>query len=254
MYEYIYFGLLAAGLIVAYCFINSPGIAGILFKRVPSSGSKKRGMSYLEHFREHREGKEQENIIVQSLPWLLVLVLFFILSNQFFIFALVSSGSMEPIFQKGDLVLMQTLDKKVKVGDIVMFGMYGMKEPITHRAIHINERGYITTKGDANPTTDGSPIPPERVYGKVILIGGKPIVIKGMGYGIRPENIGEFKTLTKLPRNYVIAQAFQKFQAIQPFIILFGTIFYFFILMEGRMEKKRRLSRNGIKSMQLKVK
>ncbi len=247
MIEYIFVGILATGLILMYTVINHPALFGKIFSKIPSRNFKRnRYEIYMECFRENKRGNITSNIIVQVLPWLGVLALVYILSSQYFVFATVLSGSMEPTFKKGDMVLMQEFDLNVKVGDIVMFPMYGFKEPITHRVVGITGRGYIITKGDANALTDSTGFPPERIIGKAVLIGNTPIVLKGIGYYTRPQNIGEMRVLTKLPATFVGAEFFEQFRALQPLILFFGTIFYFFILIESRMEHDIRSKRmNG---------
>lgn len=240
MFEYIFTGLIAVSLLLVYLFITKPGIVSrILTIALRRDNSGKRNKRYMERFHEHKQSGMSRNIVIQILPFFGVLAFMFILGNQYFVFATVLSGSMVPTFEKGDFVLMQTVDLKVKVGDIVMFPMYGIKEPITHRVVGISEKGKIITKGDANPTADGS-FPPEQIAGKAVLIGSKPIVLKGMGYVIRPEKIGEFTIQTKLPKSFVLAQAFNQFRAVTPLIIFFATIFYFFILIDTRMGENRR--------------
>jgi signal peptidase len=243
MLEYIFTGLLATGLILVYILINHRSMADRLFLKIPvRDGKRNRIKLYMERFREQKESSMSRNIIIQILPWLCVLALVFILSSHYVVLATVLSGSMVPTFQKGDLVLMQSLDLKAKVGDIIMFPMYGFKEPITHRVVAITGEGDIITKGDANPATDSGGFPPDRIMGKAVLIGDNPVVLKGFGYYIRPQNIGEQKYLTELPPIFVFAQAFEQFQTLQPLFIFFATIFYFFILMETRMENNRRFN------------
>ncbi|VVB86246.1 Peptidase S24-like protein [uncultured archaeon] len=245
MLEYIFTGILAAILVLLYIFINHQNMAGRLLSKIPSRNDKKSRLKlYMERFSEQKESNMSRNIIVQALPWLCVLTLVFILGNHYFVFATVLSGSMEPTFKKGDLVLMQSLDLKAKVGDIVMFPMWGFKEPILHRVVSITGDGSIITRGDANSATDSSGFPPDRIIGKAVLISDKPIVLKGFGYSIRPQNIGEQQILTKLPSSFVLAEAFQQFQVLQPLFIVFATIFYFFLLMENRTGSNRRLSKN----------
>lgn len=252
MFEYIFTGILAAILIILYCLVNSKTITGKIVNVFTARNALK-GMSrhYMERFREHRQTRLSRNILIQAFPWFCVLALVYILSNQYFIFGTVLTGSMVPTFDPGDMVLMQTFDKKVKVGEIAMFPMYGFREPVTHRVVEINEYGNIITKGDANPTIDNNGFPPERIVGKAVVIGGQPIVLKGFGYYVRPENIGKLQVMNKLPTNFVIARAFQQFQAVQPLIIFFATVFYFFILIESRMEYSRRFNKgkNGGKDV-----
>lgn len=197
---------------------------------------------YMERFGEEKESNLSKNIVVQALPWLGVLALVFILGSQYIVFATVLSGSMEPAFKKGDLVLAQTFDKDAKVGDIVMFSAKEFKEPVTHRVVSITAEGNIVTKGDANAAVDGElGTPPQLIVGKVVTIGNSHVILKGWGYYIRPENIGEQQSLTKLPRIFVAAKAFEQFRTLQPLIIFFATIFYFLILKERRAERKHRI-------------
>lgn len=247
MLQYLILGLISFTLILSFILINKPVILYRIFQVVPKrddNGVRKN--LYMERFHEHKKSEVSRNLFVQVLPWLSVLGLLFILGKQYFVLATVLSGSMVPTFQTGDLVLMQTFDRDVKVGDIVMFPMYGFKEPITHRVINIKGDNFLT-KGDANPYPDGYS-PKERIAAKAVIIGNSPILLKGLGYSLRPEKIGPFKVLSKLPSSFLAAQVFDQFRAVQPLIIFFGTIFYFFILIETRMEDKRRFEkkfRNG---------
>lgn len=255
MFEYIFTGFIAFILLLIYILINRPEIASRLFvlkRRHPGKNTK----IYMGYFREHKQGAMSRSILYQVFPWLLVLGLFFVLSSQYFVFATVLSGSMEPTFQRGDLVLMQRMYLKADVGDIIMFPMFRFQEPVTHRVVDITEEGKIVTQGDANPFPDSSGFPPDRVAGKAVLINNEPLVLKGLGYHIRPENIGEQKVLTKKPKSFLIAEAFNQFRAIQPLLILFTTIFYFFVVLEKRMENSRRFGngrKNGSKNGVAKV-
>ncbi len=246
MLEFMVIGILAAGLILLYVLINRQDLAGRLLIRRPRNDKKKRCRFYLERFGEQKESNLNRNIIVQALPWLGVLALVFILGNQYFVFATVLSGSMEPTLKKGDLVLAQTFDKEVKVGDVVMFAAKDFKEPVTHRVVGITAEGNIITKGDANTAVDTvTGTQPKLIVGKVVTIGNSYIILKGWGYYIRPENIGEQQSLTKLPGIFVAAKAFEQFRDLQPLIIFFATIFYFFVLIESHTERKRRTGKDS---------
>ena len=109
-------------------------------------------------------------------------ILAFIAYNYIF-FAVPVSGSMRPTFAKGDLVLMQTYDVEPHVGDIVMFGVarLGKDEIVTHRVYEVLPGGQkIRTKGDSTPV-DAWIIDIKRIHSKAIIIGDKPIVLKGAG-------------------------------------------------------------------------
>lgn len=78
--------------------------------------------------------------------------------------AAVLSGSMEPTFSKGDLLVVKDTYKFAK-GDIVVYqeGTY----LVVHRVVEINGQELIT-KGDANPVAD-EPITLSAIKGKVLF-------------------------------------------------------------------------------------
>lgn len=78
----------------------------------------------------------------------------------------VSTGSMTPTLQVGDIIFVKLTDK-IKENDIIVFKEE--KNFITHRLMQINEDKLIT-KGDANNSKD-KPIEKEQVLGKVVFIG-----------------------------------------------------------------------------------
>ena len=71
----------------------------------------------------------------------------------------VLSGSMEPAFYRGDLLLL-THDntKPIRVGEMIVFKIEGRDIPIVHRVIKVHEKesGYVKflTKGDNNNVDD----------------------------------------------------------------------------------------------------
>ncbi|HDJ97336.1 MAG TPA: signal peptidase I [Thermofilum sp.] len=81
--------------------------------------------------------------------------------------AVVSSWSMEPEFHVGDLLILAK-SSTYKVGDIILFSRGG--ELIVHRIVAITSNGSYVTQGDANPSRDPLPVPPSKVYGKVVLV------------------------------------------------------------------------------------
>lgn len=117
-------------------------------------------------------------------------------SNPFYV---VSSGSMEPVLQINDVLIVRDGGSwdELKVGDIIVFNRPdGGDRVIVHRIVDINEDsdGDITirTKGDANPSSipgTDYPITENDYIGKVIY------VVPGIG------------VITKIispPVNYVI--------------------------------------------------
>lgn len=99
----------------------------------------------------------------------------------------VLSGSMEPEFYPGDIVIVKNKNKaELKVNDIVTFVDDG--DIVTHRIMKEIEEGYIT-KGDNNEVEDARTLEDENIIGKVLIdipkLGyvmqflSKPIVIAG---------------------------------------------------------------------------
>lgn len=76
----------------------------------------------------------------------------------------VLSGSMEPTFSPGDLLLLHR-QAEYQPGDILTFWDQGSLT--THRAISSTPQGFVT-QGDYNNAPDPDPVPPERVVGRVV--------------------------------------------------------------------------------------
>lgn len=218
--------------------INSSLVRKLLF---PDRKKKKREL-YLERFQEYRQSKFSRNIIVQLLPLLLVFYFLYALSSQNLFFGTVLSGSMEPNFKRGDLVLMQSIYGEPAVGDIIMFiPMEGM-EPVTHRITSINEYGYIRTKGDANKIEDDWIVRRMDVKAKTVTIGGKPIVIPGLGTTLvsRADN---FTITKKMTKEKGLGSLFQEFRSLTPLIIFIMLIIYISMVIDTDSLEKRRFDR-----------
>lgn len=101
-------------------------------------------------------------------------ILISLVSTKFSYFLLgIASGSMEPSINIGDAVLAHKIDKdeKLKVGDIVVFEMNGVK--IVHRINKCdkdeNGNDYYVTKGDANGSSDNNRLYIGDIEAKVIV-------------------------------------------------------------------------------------
>lgn len=79
--------------------------------------------------------------------------------------AVVLSGSMEPVFSAGDL-LIYFETKDYEIDDIVIFLSGGAF--VTHRIIG-EEDGYFITQGDANNVEDKELLNPENIEGEMII-------------------------------------------------------------------------------------
>ncbi|ASJ01776.1 hypothetical protein A3L09_00110 [Thermococcus profundus] len=111
-------------------------------------------------------------------------VILLLLISPFFLFLphignlmpmVVLSGSMEPLFNPGDMVILEEINgSQVSVGDVVAFHPPNSKPGtfVTHRVIeivHQNGTAFIRTKGDNNEDPDGFLTPVENVRGRVIF-------------------------------------------------------------------------------------
>lgn len=87
----------------------------------------------------------------------------------------VLSGSMKPLFNPGDMVILEEINgSQVGVGDVVAFHPPDSKPGtfVTHRVIeivHQNGTAFIRTKGDNNEEPDGFLTPVENVRGRVVF-------------------------------------------------------------------------------------
>jgi len=73
-------------------------------------------------------------------------------------FVVVVSGSMEPGYFRGDLVLLASPSRPVAVGDIAVFKLQDRDIPIVHRIHRVHEAAdgelFVLTKGDNNRGDD----------------------------------------------------------------------------------------------------
>jgi signal peptidase I len=98
-------------------------------------------------------------------------------SGMFSPFMAVSSQSMQPVLNYGDLILVRREQaENIEVGDIIAFNVpspYNLvaQSPTVHKVVEkLNENGeiYFKTKGDNNPTEDQWTVPAKNVIGKYV--------------------------------------------------------------------------------------
>ena len=114
--------------------------------------------------------------------FLLMILIILILAFGFKIifFTAVISDSMKPVFQRGDLVMSQSMSTEPVVGDIITFRASGVQNPVTHRVIEV-KGNYVKTQGDNNPGVDDYGTTKKDIIAKAIVIDKQPIVLKGLG-------------------------------------------------------------------------
>ena len=106
----------------------------------------------------------------------------------------VVSGSMEPVFYRGDIVVVEKANflgisefdpNDVQVGDIVVYDAVWYNNPVIHRVINITEINGTTMymiKGDNNDRPDPYYVTPNQIRDRVLTFGDSPIVIPKIGY------------------------------------------------------------------------
>ena len=77
----------------------------------------------------------------------------------------VLSGSMEPNYPTGSVILTNTTPDEIGTQDVITYRTG--EELITHKVIRMNDEGYVT-KGDNNQMEDPGTVSPDQVVGKVI--------------------------------------------------------------------------------------
>ncbi|MCZ7402990.1 MAG: signal peptidase I [Candidatus Methanoperedens sp.] len=90
------------------------------------------------------------------------------------------SDSMKPEFQRGDLIIVQSVFLKPEVGDIITFNVKTNINDISHRVISISNSAIIT-KGDNNPRKDDYATTQKDIKAKAIQFNNHPLVIKTLG-------------------------------------------------------------------------
>lgn len=92
----------------------------------------------------------------------------------------VLSGSMEPAFQRGDILFLNNARHEVFVGDVVVFKIKDRDIPIVHRILKVHEDAQtgeveLLTKGDNNRVDDRGLYAPGQLWLKREDILGKAV-------------------------------------------------------------------------------
>jgi signal peptidase len=101
-------------------------------------------------------------IVVATSVLITILWILTFKQNRFFV---IQSGSMEPSFKIGDLVLVLR-QSEYSTGDVITF-VTRENRTVTHRIVAVENGNSFLTKGDANRTEDYLKVEKERIIGKV---------------------------------------------------------------------------------------
>ncbi|MBQ2666817.1 signal peptidase I [Methanobrevibacter sp.] len=106
----------------------------------------------------------------------------------------VVSGSMEPAFYRGDIVLVEKANflginefdpSAVEVGDVVVYDAAWYDEPVIHRIINITDINGTTMyviKGDNNDKADPYYVTSDQIQEKVVTFNDNLVIIPKIGY------------------------------------------------------------------------
>ncbi|MBQ6512088.1 signal peptidase I [Methanobrevibacter sp.] len=106
----------------------------------------------------------------------------------------VVSGSMEPAFYRGDIVLVEKADflgihefdvNDIQKGDVVVYDAKWFNQPVIHRVINIaqiNGTVVYEIKGDNNNASDPYFVTRDQIQSKVVTFGDNLVVIPKIGY------------------------------------------------------------------------
>lgn len=150
---------------------------------------KNRKENYVRHV--NIKPADRQKIIFENICILVIIIsIMFLFITKTIFFVAVASESMNPTFNKYDIVLMQNINRDYKIGDIIIFENPDIAIPVTHRVKSISNEG-IQTAGDATGKTDWWQLKNDDIIGKAILIGEKPIVINRLGRYFIAEDRGQ---------------------------------------------------------------
>jgi len=143
---------------------------------------------------ENSNYSEENDIATEReiISYLAIILLGLILAQHLNV---VVSGSMEPVFYRGDVVIIEKTNfmgfsemdaEDLKIGDIIIYDATWFAEPVIHRIVGIKQgsdgKKYYITKGDNNSNADPALVSVDQVKAKVVTVGNQPMVIPKIGY------------------------------------------------------------------------
>lgn len=128
-----------------------------------------------------RRGELKKDTTVRDwLQFLIILGIIVIFGLKLITPVVVVSDSMKPVFERGDMFIVQSISLTPEIGDIITFNVADKNYDVSHRVIAI-KNDIIITKGDNNPRKDEYKTRQKNIKGKAIQINNTPLVIKEFG-------------------------------------------------------------------------
>lgn len=170
------------------------------------------------------------------IPLFILIIVVLLLLNNYLYFAVVTSDSMSPTFNKGDMVLM-TEFTDVNDDDIIMFSAPDEPFPVLHR-VHNIRGDNITTKGDFNPVEDSWTINETVIHSEAITIGDKPVVLKGVGtYFLEEPSHEDDRYSSEIEFNRLLLTGMKNLA-----ILIFVSAVLLYIILTIRDMRERKVS------------
>ncbi len=222
-------------------FKKSVEIIGYIAQRFQRTSHKDKVDATMYMYREHAQKFRLRTVL---LPIALTIFVAYILSAQLFFFAIVTSGSMEPTFKKGDLVFMQNVLVKPKSGDIIIFNdpqekIAGSKPvTITHRITDV-AGDTIRTKGDNNPVLDSWRVNKKDILGRAIILNDKPVVLKDVGKYF----LLDYRSTAYTAEFLAIAKTIQNMRTMGIMIFFVCLVMYLFLSIKDARPSRHFKSR-----------
>lgn len=136
--------------------------------------------------------EDDKTTVTEIIFYIVIIVVVFMAAQHLNV---VVSGSMEPVFYRGDIVMVEKTDffglqefsvDDVKVGDIVVYNAKWYNQPVIHRVINIthdaNGNTLYLIKGDHNSRADPLLVTKDQIKQRVVTVGDTPVVIPKIGY------------------------------------------------------------------------
>ena len=136
--------------------------------------------------------EDDKTTVTEIIFYIVIIVVVFMAAQHLNV---VVSGSMEPVFYRGDIVMVEKTDffglqefsvDDVKVGDIVVYNAKWYNQPVIHRVINITHDSSGNTlyliKGDHNSRADPLLVTKDQIKQRVVTVGDTPVVIPKIGY------------------------------------------------------------------------
>ena len=232
-YRFIIWHIMLFAIILAIFYDSRQGfkksitILGSISQHLNRTSHEDKVNATMNMYREHAKKFSLRSVLM---PIAITLFIAYLLSAQLLFFAIVTSGSMEPSFKKGDLVFMQNVLVQPEVGDIIIFpepsgNIVGSDTvTVTHRIVGISGDD-IKTKGDANPIADSWTVDGNKLLGKAIVLNNKPLILKDVGKYF----LLDFRTTAYNEEFLAIAKTIQNLRAMGIMVFFVCIVMYLFL-------------------------